>query len=612
MASVVVSKVSLSRPTLFVESGGDFQRAGLKMEQQRTLTGKVISVNVGQPRLIEWRGQNVRTAIWKSPVQGRVMARRLNLDGDGQADLIGHGGENRAMLVYQIESYQYWQQLLGDAPYEMGRFGENLTVEGLADRDVCIGDQFRIGKAIVEVTQPRVTCYRLGIRMNRPDMPSLLVRHGRPGFYVRVLVEGSIGADDRIELVSKNDLKMSVVDVDQLLYLGKHPIEDLERALSIGALSEEWKGSFRELLLAQREGRLVGNPGLTQDTSKEPWQGFKQLVVLSNVRETSDVRSIVLGALDAQALPNFFAGQHLVLKAVTAEGKSLIRTYSLSSSPNGGTFRISIKREAGGVGSAYLQDILKPGTEIDASAPRGMFVLDADSTDPIVLLSAGIGVTPLLSMLHSLASSTRTIFWMQGARDGDHLGFQSEIASLLSTLPNGKRLIALSQPTKRDAFGKNYDLKGRLDIEVIQKMGIPKTSDFYLCGPPPFLEAFNDSLNAWGVFPRRIHFESFGASTVTPNSMITSQAEEALHYQIALTRSNRILPWTGNHSNILELAEAEHVPVQWSCRVGVCHTCEIGILDGSVEYSPTPLDAPPSGRILICCARPKSDVVLDL
>jgi len=176
MASVVVSKVSLSRPTLFVESGGDFQRAGLKMEQQRTLTGKVISVNVGQPRLIEWRGQNVRTAVWKSPVQGRVMARRLNLDGDGQADLIGHGGENRAMLVYQIESYQYWQQLLGDAPYEMGRFGENLTVEGLADRDVCIGDQFRIGKAIVEVTQPRVTCYRLGIRMNRPDMPSLLVR----------------------------------------------------------------------------------------------------------------------------------------------------------------------------------------------------------------------------------------------------------------------------------------------------------------------------------------------------------------------------------------------------------------------------------------------------
>jgi ferredoxin len=151
-----------------------------------------------------------------------------------------------------------------------------------------------------------------------------------------------------------------------------------------------------------------------------------------------------------------------------------------------------------------------------------------------------------------------------------------------------------------------------LDIEVIQKMGIPKTSDFYLCGPPPFLEAFNDSLNTWGVFPRRIHFESFGASTVTPNSMITSQVEEALDYQIALTRSNRILQWTGNHSNILELAEAEHVPVQWSCRVGVCHTCEIGILDGSVEYSPTPLDAPPSGRILICCARPNSDVVLDL
>jgi MOSC domain-containing protein YiiM len=187
------------------------------MNQLGPNVGTVISVNVGQPRLAQWRGQQIRTAIWKYPVRGRVMARHLNLDGDGQADLNGHGGENRAMLVYQVDSYRYWQQLLGDAPYEMGWFGENLTVEGLADTEVCIGDRFRIGDALVEVTQPRVTCYRLGVRTGRAEMPSLLVQHGRPGFYVRVLEEGAIGASDPIELTKHHPAQMSVTSVDQLL-----------------------------------------------------------------------------------------------------------------------------------------------------------------------------------------------------------------------------------------------------------------------------------------------------------------------------------------------------------------------------------------------------------
>ncbi len=194
-------------------------------------------------------------------MRGRVMARHLNLDGDEQADLAGHGGENRAMLVYQLASYRFWQEMFGDEPYQLGWFGENLTVEGLPDCEVCIGDRFRAGEALIEVTQPRVTCYRLGIRTGRPDMPSLFVKHERPGFYVRVLEEGTIGARDRIELVGSAPTRVSVAFIDKLLYSGEHPEGDLRAALSVDALSEGWKGSFRQLLKAQEQGPVAGNRG---------------------------------------------------------------------------------------------------------------------------------------------------------------------------------------------------------------------------------------------------------------------------------------------------------------------------------------------------------------
>jgi len=146
------------------------------------MTGRLLSVNVGRPRQIAWEGKTVRTAIWKDPVDGPRMVRRINIDGDDQADRLAHGGEHRAVFVYQIDSYRYWERELDRDDFTYGQFGENLTVEGLADHEVCIGDRYRIGEAVFEVTQPRATCYRVGIRMNEPRMPTLLVAHHRPGF----------------------------------------------------------------------------------------------------------------------------------------------------------------------------------------------------------------------------------------------------------------------------------------------------------------------------------------------------------------------------------------------------------------------------------------------
>ncbi|HET6737612.1 MAG TPA: MOSC domain-containing protein, partial [Kribbella sp.] len=161
-------------------------------------TASVLSVNVGLPKNVEWSGRTVFTGVWKRPVDGPVTLRRLNFDGDGQGDTAGHGGEQRAVLVYQIDSYRYWEQHFGRDDFVYGQFGENLTVDGLPDDEVCIGDRYRIGTAELEVTQPRVTCYRVGLRMGEPDLPALLVSHHRPGFYCRVITEGAITAGDPI------------------------------------------------------------------------------------------------------------------------------------------------------------------------------------------------------------------------------------------------------------------------------------------------------------------------------------------------------------------------------------------------------------------------------
>ncbi len=246
------------------------------------MMGVVVSVNVGLPQGVAWQGRTVRTAVWKTPVAGRVFARRLNLDGDGQGDLRGHGGEQRALLVYQLESYRHWASHLGRSDLVAGIFGENLTVDGLADAEVCIGDRFRIGGAVVEVSQPRDTCYRVGIRLNNPEIPALLVAHHRPGFYLRVIEEGTVGAGDRIEKLSDGPERMTIAEIDALLYSAEHPPEALRRAVRIPALSVDWQGSMQALLTSAEAGGTTGNAGLGSGASAPPaWRGFRPVVVVA-------------------------------------------------------------------------------------------------------------------------------------------------------------------------------------------------------------------------------------------------------------------------------------------------------------------------------------------
>src|SRR5215475_13616487 len=275
---------------------------------------RLLSVNVGMPQDVSWNGRTVHTGVWKTPVDGPRMVRRLNIDGDGQGDLGGHGGEQRAVFVYQIDSYRYWQNKLGRDDFTYGQFGENFTVDGLSDKEVCIGDRYRIGGALFEVTQPRVTCYRVGIRMNEPQMAALLVAHGRPGFYLRVLEEGEVEAGDEIVQIAAGPERMTVAEVNALLYMPGHPRSELEKALRIPALSAGWRDAFCALLDREQTGEgMTGNPGLTPASGPPPaWTGFRPLRVSQKNRESSNATSLVLEPTDENSLTAALPGQFIV------------------------------------------------------------------------------------------------------------------------------------------------------------------------------------------------------------------------------------------------------------------------------------------------------------
>lgn len=579
---------------------------------------KVISVNVGQPREIPWRGQMVRTSVYKTPVAGRVRARKLNLDGDAQADLVGHGGEHRAVMVYQAESYQYWGETLQRKDFVYGQFGENLTVEGMADNEVCIGDRFRIGSAIFEVTQPRVTCWRVGISTGVPEMPALLVSHKRPGFYFRVIMEGEVGAGDTIEKIANGDEKMSVADIDGLLYLKDHPEDKLQKALKIPALSNGWKGSFQNLLDAALQGVDKGNAGLSGPPSELAWPGFRPFIVQRTRIECEGIRSFELSAQDGTPLPAFLAGQHIVVRIYPVKnGIPVIRTYSLCGPQDASTLRIAVKLERNGAGSIYMHEQVHEGDILDISAPRGTFTL-SESRGPLVLLSAGVGITPLLSILYQVArqDADRELWWIYSCRNGEYEVFRDEVRSLEKRLAALHRVIIYSSPNDADQSGTDYDIKGHLDLQALQAMQLPVESECYLCGPQGYTTSITDALKTIGINSNKIRSELFGSSSEplvaggkTPHLPPENTGQGPL---VTFSKSKIAFRWDPRFGSLLEAAEACDVSVQWSCRMGVCHRCETGIIDGKVAYSPSPLDPPADTSVLICCSVPISPIDLDL
>ena len=580
---------------------------------------KLLSVNVSLPREVTVKGATVRTGIFKEPVNRRVQVKTLNLDGDGQADLIGHGGEMRAALVYSFENFAHWATELRRTDLRFGQFGENFTVEGMPDDEIHVGDRFRIGTAVFEVTQPRVPCYKLGIKMRIEGFYNMLLKHGRPGFYFRVLEEGEVGRGDVIHRLSAHPVAMTVRQMSNLLYFEKDDLDGARRALKIEAISPGWRQSF-ETRLAQ--AKLAG-------AAREP---LRSLVVDRKVRESENVTSFYLVPADGRPLAPFLPGQFLPLKLdIPGQYQPVLRTYSLSGSPSVNHYRLTIKRETAprerpdaypGVASNFFHDQVEVGSTVLAQSPRGRFLLDPGRERPVVLLSGGIGVTPLISMLSAIVESgSRCQTWfIYGARNRREHAMGELVRQLADTRDHVRTHIRYSNPASEDTAGYDYNDEGHVDIELLTHLLPDKKFDFYLCGPTPFMKSLFDGLVDWGIPADRIHYEFFGpASALTGRARVSTAKRVAGaveccgETEVIFAKAGVTANWNASFESLLDLAEANGLSPDYSCRSGVCQTCACPLQEGEAEYVLEPLELPDPGSVLICCSKPRTDrVVLGL
>jgi ferredoxin-NADP reductase len=360
-------------------------------------------------------------------------------------------------------------------------------------------------------------------------------------------------------------------------------IRRLERALRIPALSAGWRRSFEALLeQARKPGATTGNAGLGAGANPAPaWAGFRPLRVGGKIPESKTVTSLRLEPTDGRPLPAALPGQFVVLRLKPSpDGPALLRSYSLSGEPGEAHYRISVKRDAGGVAGAYVADKVQPSDIVDTTAPRGEFILRAND-GPVVLLSAGIGATPVLAMLLALAAakSPRQVWWLYGARDRAEHPFAEEAQAALRALPDGHSHIRYSTPARGDRLGVDFDSRGRLDVAAFAELGVPANADFYLCGPPVFMADLSAGLASFGAPKSCIHTETFGtAPSLTPGVTATfpkppdpPAGPAGSGPLVSFARSGLSVRWGPSFGSLLELAEACDVPVRWACRASVCH-----------------------------------------
>jgi ferredoxin-NADP reductase/MOSC domain-containing protein YiiM len=581
---------------------------------------KLLSVNVSLPKTVDCDGKPVATGIFNEPVAGRVMVRRLNLEGDGQADLTVHGGVDKAVYVYDLESYSYWQRKLGRDDLAYGHFGENLTVEGMTDDRIHIGDVFRVGEALLEVAQPRVPCFKLELKMKMPGFSRQFMASGRLGFYFRVLEEGEVGAGDTIERVKTDPEQVSVRQIAHLLYFDYDNLDQIRRVLRIPALLPGLRDAFEELLT--KSGGAPKKPRV----AARAWPGFRSFVVDKKVPESLDITSFYIIPEDRVPLPVYLPGQFLTFKLdIPGRPRPVVRTYSLSDGPcHEGYYRVTIKRKPPPEdpsipsGSHYFHDHVEQGTRLSVAAPRGDFYLDPNEETPVALLSGGVGLTPMISMFNAIVhvGKKRPVWFIHGTRSGTHHAMCKHMRRLAAENENVQAHICYSQPRPEDVQGLDYDSPGQVTVELLKQLLPDRDMDFYLCGPPPFMKSLFQDLRAWGVPESRIRYELFGSASLrTEGARVPLRkhvpVEGAADLEVVFVKSGVTARWDPDYDNLLDFAEDQGIHPDFDCRSGICQTCMHELLEGEVDYIVEPLDPPDPGQVLLCSARPTTDLVID-
>ncbi len=584
---------------------------------------KVLSVNVSLPKEVSHEGRTVSTSIFKEAVPGRVMVRRLNIDGDDQADRRVHGvGFDMAIYAYPVEHYVFWEKELGRQGFPHGQFGENLTVSGLSEDTVRVGDVFRVGGTLLQVTQPRIPCYKLALRMGEgSDFPARFQKSGRMGFYLRVLEEGEIGSGDPLELVEHDESSVTIAEFIRVYLFESHEPASLKRVLSSRDLSEPWRAYLEKML---KKAEPVSGP--------DGWEGFRAFVVDRQVPESETITSFYLVPEDGEPLPAYLPGQFLTFRLlIPGHSSPVMRTYSLSDRPNHDYYRVTIRRLLApqdppdlppGLSSNFFHDHVEPGTRLCVKSPRGRFHLDPHDDSPVVLLSGGVGLTPMISMLNAIVEvdSKRPVWFVHGARDGREHAMGAHVRRMAADNDNVNVHVAYSRPGPEDVEGRNHDSRGRVSVELLKRVLPAAAYDFYLCGPTPFMESLHAGLLDWGVAETRISYEFFGPPSALGAGALKEGAEVAGkpaatserdgEFQVTFTQAGLTAKWDPAVESILALAETHGLRPEFSCRTGICHTCTSKLIEGEVEYVTEPLDWPDPGCVLICCSRPKTNVVI--
>jgi ferredoxin-NADP reductase/MOSC domain-containing protein YiiM len=585
----------------------------LQDPDERSERGIVRSITVGGIRRFEYKGRPVQSAIWKDPVQGRIRARGVNLEGDDQADREAHGGPDKAVYAYAIEDLRWWEGQIG-RPLAPGELGENLTVEGLDVTGALVGERWEIGSVVLEVAEPRVPCWRLGVRMGDEDFPGTFTEAGRPGAYLRIVVEGELGAGDEIRVVERPDHELSIGDVFRIF---SHDHEQAAALLEVPQMSEAWQ-RWAEKTAARSKRRA--KPQKT-DPQALAWQCLRRFVLSDRVEELEDVRSFYLTPEDGEPLPPYTPGQFLTVE-VRPPGteRPAIRSYSLSDTPRPERYRVTIKREGPppdqpdatpGLVSSHLHDRVEVGDVIDVRAPAGVFTLDAAAPGtPVALVAGGIGLTPLLAILNGIVrgGSDREAWLFYGVRNRRQHLMREHLRRIAEENANVDLTVCYSEPDGAPSNDREVG-SGRLSVELIKETLPAMDFEFFLCGPAAMMSALTEGLDDWGVPADRVHFEAFGPATV--KRLSPSTTEPGCGIEVTFSRTGRIAEWSQADLPLLELAEENGVSIDFGCRAGNCGTCATALLSGEVSYLHDPGAPFDESECLPCICVPASAVVLD-
>ncbi|MGH8138547.1 MAG: MOSC domain-containing protein [Steroidobacteraceae bacterium] len=574
----------------------------------------VIAVSISTPRVVDIGGRPTTTSIVRDPYPGALRFERGGPVGNRTAV------HTEDALVTISESYDFWTRELGVAreAWPDCFWGENLTIRGLSEHTLRIGDRLAIGaSALFEVTSPRIPCMKLSWRLGQPEsFLRRLIDSGLTGFYLRVVTPGEVSAGDSVALESPSHDSITVAGLSQLLQDDSSDLERLKRTLATPAL-----GRQASAMLRHRITHLIDGARCRQGR----WQGWRPFVVSAIAEEAAEVRSFTLRPKDGEALAQYRAGQFLAVRLQTSAGRMITRTWSLSDYDEKGTaYRLTIRRAPNGQGSSHLHDLAKVGDTLDVRSPAGAFALDRSTVFRVVLISAGIGVTPLFSMLkaHAAREDAPPLLWIHTTRHGATHTLRTEADKIVRGNPQFRSHVVYTAPRPDDRAGIDYDSAGRLTPEQISRLlganyscrpfgreiELPSQAGlFYICGPEEFERSVRGALVKLGVGPSAIHSEGFGRALIDQASAVSSS-------EVRFRRSGITATWQSDADmSLLELAEQRGLTPPSSCRAGTCLTCETALVAGRVIYNPQPMSELAADRVLICCARPASATLeLDL